>query len=408
MRHVGDEERRARIAVRHALAPAHRVTSPEVAARSVVALHATEPATVALSCWARVDGLELADVDRALSDDRTLVRQLAMRRTLFAAPRDLLPAVWGSAVRRVERDERRAITKDAAAAGLDDDPDGWLDRVGAEVLAALAAVPGGLTAAEARAAVPAVDVGLPTTTGGGSAVSRALRHLGLTAEAVRATNTGHWRVLRPRWMPTETWLPDVPVALDEGEGWRELVRRWLAAFGPGTEADLVWWLGATKGIVRHALAELDAVAVSLDGTDEVGWLLPDDLDELGDPGPWTALLPILDPTTMGWKQRGWYLGGRREQLFDRSNNAGTTAWVDGRIVGCWVQDAAGTVELVLLERVGAPARRALEERAAELTAWLAGTRVTSSIPSPAMKAHRYEASTATGRTVHRGHPRRRA
>ena len=70
-------------------------------------LHATEPATVYLSLHARVDGLTRADVDRALYDERTLVKQLAMRRTLFVFPRDLLPAAWGSASARVAAQLRR-------------------------------------------------------------------------------------------------------------------------------------------------------------------------------------------------------------------------------------------------------------------------------------------------------------
>lgn len=137
------------------------------------------------------------------------------------------------------------------------------------------------------------------------------------------------------------------------DGYREIVRRWLHTFGPGTEADLVWWLGATKTVVRAALIELDAVAVSLDhgGT---GWLLPDDLDEVPDPGPWVALLPVLDPTVMGWQRRDFYLGAYADQLFDGRGNAGTTAWVDGRIVGCWIQDAAGAVQVRLLEQVSSP------------------------------------------------------
>ena len=56
-------------------------------------LHSTEPATVYLSLHARVDGLTVEDVDRALYDDRSLVKQLAMRRTLFVFPRDVLGAV---------------------------------------------------------------------------------------------------------------------------------------------------------------------------------------------------------------------------------------------------------------------------------------------------------------------------
>src|SRR3954447_4999787 len=142
MLHVTDDERRRRLAVRHALAPAHRVASPVAATGAMSVLHATEPATVYLSCWARCTSVTLSDVDRALYDDRSLVKQLAMRRTLFVFPRDLLPAVWPSASARVAASERARIARDAVRAGLAADGNDWLDRARAEVLAALADVPG--------------------------------------------------------------------------------------------------------------------------------------------------------------------------------------------------------------------------------------------------------------------------
>jgi hypothetical protein len=173
--------------------------------------------------------------------------------------------------------------------------------------------------------------------------------------------------------------------MDAADGYRELVRRWLGTFGPGSEEDMVWWLGSTKTAVRGALAELGAVEASLDGGAR-GYLLPDDLDEVADPRPWVALLPVLDPTVMGWRGRDFYLGPHAGRLFDTAGNAGTTVWVDGRVVGCWVQDDSGKVELRLLERVPDRALRSLRSEAAELTAWLGGTRIRSPLRSPAMRA----------------------
>ena len=386
MRHVSDDERRARLAVRHALAPAFRVDSPEAATRAMTVLHATEPATVYLSCWARTESLEVADVDRALYDDRSLVKQLAMRRTLFVFPRDLLGAVWSSASARVAGFERSRMSKDIFKAGLAEDGDDWLDRARTEVLAMLEDVPEGRPALEVRQAVPMIDVKVAVSPNSAWSASRVLTHLGATADIVRGVNAGGWYTSRPRWTLMRHWLGDVPVPLPAADGYRELVRRWLCTFGPGTEDDLVWWLGATKTVVREALAELEAVAVSLDqgGT---GWLLPGDLEEAPDPGSWVALLPVLDPTVMGWKERDFYLGPAklRDQLFDRSGNAGTSAWVDGRVVGCWVQDDAGVVQVRLLERVPARAHHALEAEASRLTAWLGDHRM-KMIHSPSMKA----------------------
>ncbi|MCD2107159.1 hypothetical protein O4214_21615 [Rhodococcus erythropolis] len=68
MRHVSDDERRARMGIGHALAPSFRVDSPEGATKAMTVLHATESATVYLSCWAKVRSSDAADVDRASHD----------------------------------------------------------------------------------------------------------------------------------------------------------------------------------------------------------------------------------------------------------------------------------------------------------------------------------------------------
>ena len=115
----------------------------------------------------------------------------------------------------------------------------------------------------------------------------------------------------------------------------ELVRRWLGAFGPGTQRDLQWWTGWTVAKTKAALRDVGAVEVDLEGTG-AGRVLPDDVDATAEPEPWVALLPALDTTTMAWMERGFYLGDH-EQLFDTNGNAGPTVWVDGRVVGLWAQ-----------------------------------------------------------------------
>jgi hypothetical protein len=353
-------------------------------------LHATEAPTVYLSLWARVDGLTVADVDRALYGDRTLVKQLAMRRTLFAFPRDLLPAAWGSVSARVAATQRTRLAKDAEDAGITDDGAAWVEAACAAVLARLADGEE-LSAQQLRSELPElagrVERGVGRSWGASVPLGpRVLTQLGVEGRIVRGSNAGHWRTARPRWTLMSTWLGDVPEPAEPRQGYAELVSRWLATFGPGTEADLVWWLGSTKSAVRQALADLGAVEVALDSG--AGWVLPDDPVADGPEPPlepWAALLPVLDPTVMGWKERGFYLGPHGPELFDVNGNGGTTAWWDGRIVGCWVQDPDGVVVLELLEDVGAEGRDALEAEAARLTAWLDGHRVSTVYAAPAMR-----------------------
>jgi Winged helix DNA-binding domain len=381
-------ERRARLAERHLLAHSRRVGDAVEAARSMVCLHASDPASVYLSAWTRVDDMSVGDLDRALYIDRSLVKHLAMRRTLFVFPRETLGFVQAGASNRVAETERRRLIRDVEAAGLQRDGERWLSAASEQVLAVLADGREA-TSSELRKEIPLLDASIAygegKSWGGRLPVGpRVLTTLSAAGRIVRASNNGRWTISRPRWAATSSWLGDEIEPLEERAGVAKLVERWLQTFGPGTEADLKWWLGSTLAAVRRALADLDTVEVDLDG--ETGYLLPDDLEPTEPVEPWTALLPPLDPTTMGWFQRDWYLGPYKLQLFDTSGNAGPTAWWDGRIVGGWRQTDDGEVVLQLLEDVGSEAHAGLESEAAHLTEWLDGTRAVPRFPSPLSKA----------------------
>lgn len=389
---VTDDERRARIGRRHALAPSSRVSSVEDATRAVVCLHGTEPPSVHLSCWARTKGVSVEDVEHALYSTRSVIRQMSMRETLFVMPRDLVPAVWGSAAARISRVHRNRLVKDLERWGAV--PEGE----GAEVLAAaetavLEHLSDGVarSSAEVRREVPEAAGSFtqaPDKSWGGTIAiaPKVLAQLSMDGAVARAGNAGEWYASRPTWTPTAAWWGGaVPAAWGARRGYAELVDRWLWSYGPGTVKDMAWWRGSTQAAVRTAIDDLGAVQVSLeDGSP--AWLRHDDLDPVIDVEPWVALLPLLDPTVMGWKGRDFVLGDHAPQLFDSVGNAGTTAWVDGRVVGAWVQDDDGAVELRLLEEVSAAARDALRGEAERLTEWLDGQRVFTVYPSPVMKA----------------------
>jgi hypothetical protein len=378
------EERRARLARRHRLAPETRAGDVGEAAASMVCLHATDPATVFLSARTRMHGMEVADLERALYEERTLVKHLAMRRTLFVFPRETLAAAQAAVSNRVADVERRRLIRDVEAAGLQKNGERWLAKAGEQVLALLADGRQA-TSSELRDELPSLEgsiaYGEGRSWGGRMAVGpRVLTTLSAAGRVVRATNDGRWTTSRPRWASTESWLGKEIDACSEADGTATLVERWLRTFGPGTAADIKWWLGSTMAAVRRALADLDAVEVDLGGS--TGYVMPDDLDASESVEPWAALLPPLDSTTMGWAEREWYLGPYKKLLFDTSGNAGPTAWWEGRIVGGWRQTDAGEVVLQLLEDVGSDGQRALDDEAACLTDWLAGTRAVPRFPSP--------------------------
>jgi hypothetical protein len=388
MRTIDVAERRARLARRHRIAPGERAGDVVDAARSVVCLHGTDPATVYLSALARIEDLTVADMDGALYADRSLVKHLAMRRTLFVFPRETMGVAQAGASNRVAGAERRRLARDVERAGLHADGDRWLSEASAHVLAALA---GGREASstELREEIPLLEgsiaYGEGRSWGGTFPIGpRVLTVLSAAGRIVRATNAGAWPTSRPRWALMEDWLGEELAAPPESVGVAGLVERWLRAFGPGTAGDLKWWLGSTVRAVRRGLADVGAVEVDLDG--QTGYLLPDDLDPPEPVEPWAALLPTLDPATMGWCERAWYLGPHREQIFDAAGNGGPTIWWDGRIVGGWRQDEKGDVVVQMLEDVGADGLRAVEREAAGLTDWLGGTRVLPRFPSPLFRS----------------------
>ena len=383
MRRIGVEERRARLGLRHHLAPPARAGVVEVA-RDLVGLHGTDPASVYLAARARMAVPEVEAVDRALYEDRTLVRILGMRRTMFVVPVELMPVVQAACTDAIAVQQRRLLHDLIARAGMADDPAGWVEELGTVTVKALEARGGAIAAEVAkddpRLALQIVMAEGKPYEGRQSVVTRMLLLLAAEGRIVRGRPRGSWVSGQYRWSGVEDWLPGGLAEWSIQEAQTELVRRWLAGFGPATVADLRWWTGLPTGQVRRAVAEAGTVEVDLDGTP--GLVLADDLDPVPAPEPWTALLPALDPTTMGWAGRDFYLGPHRPVLFDRNGNAGPTIWRDGRVVGGGAQRRTGEVVLRLLEDVGADATAAVEAEAARLADWLGPVRVTPRFRTP--------------------------
>ncbi len=137
MQTIDIAERRARLAHRHRLAAGHRARDVVETTESMVCLHASDPSTVYLSAWARVDGMAVPDLERALYADRSLVKHLAMRRTLFVFPRATLSFAQAGASDRVADTERRRLIRHVEEAGLQKNGERWLTKASERVLAAL-------------------------------------------------------------------------------------------------------------------------------------------------------------------------------------------------------------------------------------------------------------------------------
>lgn len=381
---ITDDERRARLGLRHALATS--VPSPEAAAAAVGALHSTDPAAMTLSVRARTRASDPGDLHRALYEDRSLVRLLTMRRTVFAVAREHVSAFLAATALSVAAAQRRRTYALLREGGVASDPEAWLARAEKAGRAFLTTTPGVFTTKELADADPLLATRMRFGTGAQaveqSVASRLMTLWSSEGVVVRATVAGGWTSTQFRWAATATWVGDLGPAPDLATGSAVVARLYVARFGPVTPDDLQWWTGWTKTHTRATLAALSAtgetapVRVTVAGEQVDAVVLADDVDPVARPPPWVALLPALDPTSMGWKHRDFHLGEHRALVFDRNGNAGPTVWVDGQVVGGWAIRDDGSVGLDLPEQVDAvdavAAGAALDTHVREVEAFLGG------------------------------------
>lgn len=382
-------ERRRRLGRRHRLVDDRLTDDPVTIADSLVGLHASDPATVFLSAMARLRTPSVERVEKALYDDRTLVRHHGMRRTMWVMPPHRAEMMHAAVTAKIAARERTRNTKAIAASTDVTDPSGWF-AAGIAEIGALLADEGPSSSRAVGRALPHLAV--PIGYGSGRHVStinahtKMLQQAGFDGALVRVMPTGTWVSSEYLWAATDQWLDAPLTGAPPRESTAVLVRDYLHAFGPVTLTDLVWWLGDTKTLARNALDDLGAVEVGLDD-DQTGWVLPDDCGRTEPTEPWVRLLPGLDPTPMGWKERSWFVApplvGR---VFDRNGNIGPTVWADGRVVGGWVQRDDATIAVEVLEAIGADHHDLLRVESGRLEAALDGVVIRPRFPSRNQKA----------------------
>jgi Winged helix DNA-binding domain len=343
---------------------------------------------VYLSALARVRRFRRADLERALYENKTLVRMLGMRRTLFVVTRDTAGIMDAACTKLLVPQQRRRLIRWIEDQGIANDGGRWIDRVSERTLAALRER-GEAAAVDLSKDIPelalqlrfdtdsiwARDVGMST---------RILFLLATEGKIVRTRPRGSWVSGQYRWAPLETWLGGPLGAIERADASAELTRRYLSSFGPATEADLRWWTGWTVKQTAAALEAACAGDVELDGGVR-GYVLEGDTRRVRTPAPWVRLLPGLDPTIMGWKQREWYLGEHRSTLFDRNGNAGPTVVANGHTIGGWSQRADGTVVVELLEKVDSAIERRVRREQERVEEWLGHVRVIPRFRTPLEK-----------------------
>ena len=377
---IDDVERRRRIAARHRLAPEHRLSSPTAIAGALVALHASDPVTVYLSVTARQLAPSLDSVATSLYEDRTLLRHHAMRRTLWVMPIETAAEAHASSTRKIAAAERRRTVKGSAWTEefIDDAIRTIVEVLGDQGPATTRQI-GALRPDLAKRVTLGANTKQPALIAGHA---RLLLLAGFDAAVARGRPSGSWISSEYQWWRMDDWIGQPIDTHSEGPAAAELLAKWLRAFGPGPETDLRWGTGWTATSVRRALTDIEAEQVRLDdgGT---GWVCSGDTDSTLSSAPWAALLPGLDSTSMGWKERSWYLSPSvASRVVDRNGNIGPTLWVDGRIVGGWAQRPDGTIVIDEIEPLTSDQLQLVDTEIDRLTEAVGDTRFRVRFPSP--------------------------
>jgi hypothetical protein len=362
--------------------------------RDIVALHSTSSATPYLTLWARVKGFQRSMLEDELYEQRRLARVLCMRNTVHVIPSEDLPCFYQTYQGRPKVADRRMMPEHLLVmAGLSDEA--GAPEVKRQLDSAILAFLDKHGPADARAinrAVPELqakvrhDVGKPYE-GQFSIGGRLIRSLCSEGLLIRARPRGTWRSSQYQYAVLAAWLPEIDLG---SVSWEEaqacLVQRYLAAFGPATVEDVVWWTGLNKGEIEATLA---AQGDGLQRVEIQGWpnsylMLAEDARRLRAFRParecGSYLLPALDPLIMGYCNRDRFLAPSwRRHVFDRAGNAVPTVWKEGRVVGAWGQRKDGGVVYGLFEPIGQEAEAQIDQQARRLEDFLEGEYVAPGI-----------------------------
>jgi hypothetical protein len=312
--------------------------SPEAVAERLLAVQGQDPRGARLAVRARTEGVTAADVDRALSEKRSLLITWLNRGTLHLVGSEDYPLLQQLTTPPLQTSAQRRLRQEGV---------GEKDTERAMRIIEKALIEDGpQTRVQLRELLERKKV--PTA-------KQALIHLLFLAAvrgiAVRGPMVGkeHAYVLVRDWLGEQK-------PLDREKALAELARRYLLGHGPADDRDLARWAGLP---LRDARAGLTAIAAELEERSD--GLVDLAKRAAAEPLPPPRLLGAFDPLLLGWTSREEVVGPHK-LLVTNNGIFRPFALVDGRAVATW-RLAAGNVTIEHLDKVTKKDAAALEEDA---------------------------------------------
>lgn len=319
--------------------------SPEEVAERLLAVQGQDPRGARLSVRARTSGLTAADVDRALSEDRSLLITWLNRGTLHLVRSEDYPWLHALTAPTHFASCRRRLQQE-----------GMSERAGERAMEAIEetlAEEGPLSGKDLRERLERAGV---RTEG------QLFIHLMFMAAARGILVRGPMLGKQHAYVLVRDWLGEQK-PVDRERAVTELARRYLVGHGPADDRDLARWAGLP---LRDARAGLEAIAPELEQRD-------DGLVELAGspepaPLPPPRLLGAFDPLLLGWSSREEVVGPHK-LLVTNNGIFRPFALVQGRAVARWGL-AGGKVTIEHLGEVRKKDAAALEDEAQRVLEFL--------------------------------------
>jgi hypothetical protein len=323
---------------------------PVAVAERLLAVQGQDPRGARLAIRARSRALTAADVDRALTEDRTLLITWLNRGTLHLVRSEdygwlhaltTPPLLTGNA-RRLGQE---GVDPDAAERGVRTVERSLADE-------------GPLTRTQLRDRIDAAGVRTK-----GQALVHVLMLASLRGLVVRGPTAGKEQA----YVLVRDWLGEPP-AVDRDAARAELARRYLAGHGPASDRDLARWSGLP---LRDARAGLGAIAPELVERDDGLVDLAARAAAADLPPP--RLLGSFEPLLLGWNSRAPLLGDEESRLVTMNGVFRPFALVRGRVAATW-RLSGSDVELEPFGRIARADAAALEADADDVARYLGGAR----------------------------------
>jgi len=308
---------------------------PVAVAERVFAVQGQDPVGFRLAVRARTTGVTAADVNRALTEDRSLVVTWLNRGTLHLVRSEDYPILQAVTTPPLRTSSERRLAQEGV-------PPRALKR-GVDAIVRALEEEGPLTADALREHVRRARV---------RAEGQSLYHLLFSASLDGLVVRGPMAGKKHAYVLVRDWLPDAkPVDRDTALG--EFARRYLAGHGPATDRDLARWAGIP---LRDARAGLAAAGPPPE---------PAETSELPPP----RLLGSFEPCLLGWTSRADIVGDKQPNLVTVGGMFYSFAMVRGRAVARWKLRDDG-VELEPFRGISKADRAALERDAEDVRRFL--------------------------------------